>query len=153
MNIPYIEAPVHDLDGELASFIYTMVPEQYTNNGALTVEQVRLLATANQNIQVKDLITALSFLLNGAFEDNHIFIRVKSDKLFPYVKRVLRALLGDHSLVSGYGEGMIHKQGIMVSHKFEHAISMKFSGGYIITLDDGTLYESHKYHGFIVDPA
>ncbi|UNY48977.1 hypothetical protein sp82g_40 [Bacillus phage SP82G] len=41
----------------------------------------------------------------------------------------------------------------MISHKFEHAVSLKFSGGYIITLDDGTLYEKHKYDGFIVDPA
>ncbi|WCS68457.1 hypothetical protein Goe16_00390 [Bacillus phage vB_BsuM-Goe16] len=153
MNKPYIQAPVHDIDADLSSFICTMIPEQYTNNGSLTEEQVRLLGTANQNIQVKDLVTALSFLLNGAFEDNHIFIRVKSDKLFPYVKRVLRALLGDHSLVSGHGEGMIHKQGIMISHKFEHAVSLKFSGGYIITLDDGTLYKNHKYDGFIVDPA
>lgn len=143
------DTPVYLISGFLASHIYTMIPEKYTNNGNLTDQQVRLLASANEHVQVEDIITALSFLLNGGCEDNHLYIQVADEKLFPYVKRVLIALLGDYSMTSKFL--YTYDMGAPSTLDFTQAVTMKFAGGFLITLDDGTLYKNYNYKGFRVD--
>ncbi len=59
------------------------------------MEQVRLLGTANQNIQVKDFNHGTFFLVKWRFQDNHIFIRVKSDKLLPLCKESIAGIVGE----------------------------------------------------------